>query len=94
MMSIGCNYDSDCKGPDQICDPYHHCRTNCTDNRIVCHLDEDCDDDNEICRPNCRENKDCRGMGEVCDISRGLCEPGNIYLNYMNYAEVVMIYRL
>ena len=93
MMSIGCNSDSDCKGPYQICDPYNHCRTEC-EYRGDCPYNEDCDDDNKICRPECNENEDCKGMGELCDKSKGLCEPGNIYLNYINYGEFLLLCRL
>ena len=93
MMSIGCNSDSDCKGPYQICDPYNHCRTDC-EYGGDCPYNEDCDDDNKICRPECNENEDCKGMGELCDKSKGLCEPGNIYLNYINYAEVIFVMQV
>ena len=93
MMSIGCNSDSDCKGPYQMCDPYNRCRTNC-EYRGDCPWKEACDDDNKICIPECNENEDCKGMGELCDKSKGLCVPGNIYLNYMKYADFFFLLQV
>ena len=69
----GCSSDSDCKGPNQKCDPYGRCKTNCTVQRD-CKWTENCDDDNKICRPKCSEDDDCKG--EVCDKFKGLCVPG------------------
>ena len=71
---LGCNSDSDCEGPNQICDPYGRCKTNCT---VLndCKWTEMCDDDNKICTPKCSEDDDCKG--EVCDEAKGICVPGN-----------------
>ena len=70
---LGCNSDSDCEGPNQICDPYGRCKTNCT---VLndCKWTEMCDDDNKICTPKCSEDDDCKG--EVCDEAKGICVPG------------------